>query len=440
MTDLIAARSQMAMSLAFHIIFASIGVAMPLMMAIAEWRWLRTNDAVSLALAKRWATATAILFAIGAVSGTVLSFELGLLWPGFMKWAGGIIGLLFALEGFAFFTESIFLGVYLYGWERVPRRAHFLAGLVVAASGVASAVFVVTANAWMNTPRGFELIDGRPMRIDPIAAMGNPAAFAESLHMVLAAFAATGFMVAGIHAFRLLRDRRDLFHQRALGIALLVGGIPAILQPLSGDLLTREVARDQPAKLAAFEAVFRTRQGAPFTLGGIPDSQSQSMRYAIEIPKGLSLLLHGDPLAPVTGLDAFPPDQRPPVGILHPAFQLMVAAGFAMMAVALWGAWQWWRDRSLAEATWLLRAIVLTCPLGFLAVEAGWVVTEVGRQPWIIYGVMRTSEALTPMPGLIVPLITFTVLYLFLAAMVVWLLIRHIAASPRFIHASRPGK
>src|SRR5207249_4402464 len=379
MTDLLAARSQMAMSLAFRIIFASIGMAMPFMMAVAEWRWLRGNDAVSLALAKRWAATTAILFAIGAVSGTVLSFELGLLWPGFMKWAGEIIGLLFALEGFAFFTESIFLGVYLYGWERVPRRAHFLAGLIVGASGVASAVFVVTANAWMNTPRGFELIDGRPMHIDPIAAMGNPAAFAESLHMVLGAFAATGFMVAGIHAFRLLRDRRDLFHQRALGIALLVGGIPAILQPLSGDLLTREVARDQPAKLAAFEAVFRTQQGAPLTLGGIADSQSESMRYAIEIPKGLSLLLHGDPQAPVTGLDAFPRDQRPPVGILHAAFQFMVAAGFAMMAVALWGAWRWWRDRSLADATWLLRAIVLSSPLGFLAVEAGWVVTEVGR-------------------------------------------------------------
>ena len=321
----------------------------------------------------------------------------------------------------------------------MPRRAHFLAGLVVAASGVASAVFVVTANAWMNAPRGFELIDGRPMHIDPIAAMGNPAAFAESLHMVLGAFAATGFMVAGIHAFRLLQDRRDLFYQRALGIALLVGGISAILQPLSGDLLTREVARDQPAKLAAFEAVFRTQQGAPFTLGGIPDSQSQSMRYAIEIPKGLSLLLHGDPLAPVTGLDAFPRDQRPPVGILHPAFQLMVAAGFAMMAVALWGAWQWWRNRSLAEATWLLRAIVLTSPLGFLAIEAGWVVTEVGRQPWIIYGVMRTSQALTPMPGLIVPLITFTVLYLFLAAMVVWLLVGHIAASPQ-LYSPPAGK
>jgi len=439
MTDLLAARSQMAMSLAFHIIFASIGMAMPFMMAVAEWRWLRGNDAVSLALAKRWAQGTAILFAIGAVSGTVLSFELGLLWPGFMNWAGGIIGLLFALEGFAFFTESIFLGVYLYGWERVPPRAHFLAGLVVAASGVASAVFVVMANAWMNTPRGFELIDGRPMHIDPIAAIGNPAAFVESLHMVLAAFAATGFAVAGIHAFLLLRDRGNLFHQRALGIALLVGGIPAILLPLSGDLLTREVARDQPAKLAAIEALFRTQQGAPFTIGGIPDSQRETMRYAIEIPKGLSLLLYDDARATVTGLDAFPRDQRPPVGILHPAFQLMVAAGFMMMAVALWTAWWWWRHRSLAEATWLLRAIVLTSPLGFLAIEAGWVVTEVGRQPWIIYGVMRTSQALTPMPGLIVPLITFTVLYLFLAAMVVWLLVGHIAASPQ-LYSSPAGK
>ncbi|HEY3197101.1 MAG TPA: cytochrome ubiquinol oxidase subunit I [Nitrospirales bacterium] len=440
MTDIIAARSQMAMSLGFHIIFAAIGIGMPLMMAIAEWHWLRTNDPVSLVLAKRWAKGAAILFAIGAVSGTVLSFELGLLWPTFMSWAGGSIGLLFALEGFAFFAEAIFLGVYIHGWDRVPPRAHFAAGCVVAVSGVASAIFVVTANAWMNTPRGFELVGGRMVHIDPIAAMANPAAFGESLHMVLAAFAATGFAVAGVHAFLLLGDRQNLFHQRALNIALLVGGIPAILQPLSGDLLTRNVARDQPAKLAAFEALFHTQAGAPLTLGGIPDEQLQSTPYALEIPKALSALLHYDRQAVVTGLDAIPRDQWPPVAIVHVAFDLMVAAGFVMMGIALWAAWRWWRQHSLKGDTWLLRTLVLTIPLGFLAIEAGWVVTEVGRQPWIIYGVLRTSDAVTPMPGLIVPLITFTLLYIFLAAVVVWLLMSHIAASPEFPQSGKKLK
>ncbi|MBD0306221.1 MAG: cytochrome ubiquinol oxidase subunit I [Nitrospiraceae bacterium] len=428
MADFLAARSQMAMSLAFHIIFAAVGMAMPLMMVVAEWRWLRTKQDVYLALAKRWAKGTAILFAVGAVSGTVLSFELGLLWPSFMAWSGSIIGLLFSLEGFAFFTEAIFLGIYLHGWHRISPWAHLGAGVVVAISGVASAIFVVIANAWMNTPAGFELVEGRPVHVDPIAAMWNPHGLGESVHMVLAAFSATGFAVAGIHAFLLLRDRTSNFHQRALGIALLIGGIPSLLQPLSGDLLAKAVARHQPAKLAAFEGLFRTQHGAPFRIGGVPDMEQRTMRWSIEIPSGLSLLLYHDPSASVTGLDAFPRDEWPPVGVVHPAFQIMVASGTAMAGVALWAGWQWWR-RTLFQSTWLLRAIVCVSPLGFLAIEAGWVVTEVGRQPWIIYGVMRTAHAVTPMPGLIVPLGFFTGLYILLSVVVAWLMVRHVAAT-----------
>ena len=289
MTDLIAARSQMAMSLGFHIIFAAIGIAMPLMMTIAEWRWLRTGDDICLALAKQWAKGTAILFAVGAVSGTVLSFELGLLWPAFMDWAGALIGPLFAIEGFAFFTEAIFLGLYLYGWKRLHPRIHLGTGIIVAVSGVASAIAVVIANAWMNTPTGFELVEGRPVHIDPMAVMRNPHAVGETIHMVLAAFAATGFAVAGIHAFLLLRDRASVLHRRALHIALVVGGVTAILQPVSGDLLSKAVAQHQPAKFAAFEALFQTEAGAPFRLGGLPDAARQEVRYAIEIPYGLSL-------------------------------------------------------------------------------------------------------------------------------------------------------
>jgi cytochrome d ubiquinol oxidase subunit I len=434
MSDLLAARSQMAMSLAFHIIFAVAGVATPLLMCIAEWRWLRTRDETYLTLAKRWAKGTAILFAVGAVSGTVLSFELGLLWPAFMRWAGAIIGMPFSLEGFAFFTEAIFLGIYLYGWERVSPRAHLAAGAIVALSGAASAIFVVIANAWMNTPAGFRLMDGKPpvvVDVDPIAAMMNPAALGQTIHMLLAAYAAVGFAVAGIHAFLLLRDRRNIFHRHALAITLAVGASGAILQPASGDLLGQMLARYQPVKLAAMEGQFKTEQGAPLRVGGMPDEESATTPHAIEIPYGLSLLAFHDPKAVVKGLEAFPRDVWPPVAIVHVAFQVMVAAGAAMALVALWGAYLAWRRKSLPDSRWFLRAVVAASPLGFAAIEAGWTVTEVGRQPWIIQGVMRTAQAVTPMTGLKIPFGAFTLIYIFLAAVVVWLLIRQVAESPR---------
>jgi cytochrome d ubiquinol oxidase subunit I len=436
MNDLLAARSQMAMSLAFHIIFAAIGIAMPLLMVIAEWKWLRTKDEVYLTLAKRWAKGTAILFAVGAVSGTVLSFELGLLWPTFMGQAGAIIGMPFSLEGFAFFTEAIFLGIYLYGWNRVPPRAHLLAGAMVAVSGALSGIFVVIANAWMNTPTGFRIVAGKPVDIDPVAAMMNPAAFAQTLHMTLAAYAATGFVVAGIHAFMLRRNPRNRFHKRALAIALMVGGVAAVLQPLSGDILAKMVAQNLPVKLASMEGQFETEKGAPLRIGGIPDENAGVTRYAIQIPHGLSILAYNDPNATVKGLNDFPATERPPVAIVHISFQIMVACGMAMMGIALWGAWRHWRARhkeseAWLDSKWFLRALILAAPLGFIAIEAGWVVTEVGRQPWIIYGVMRTAEAVTPVPGLVVPFITFTLLYIFLAAITVWLLLRQVAASPQ---------
>lgn len=434
MDDFLAARSQMAMSLAFHIIFAAIGIAMPLLMIVAEWKWLRSKDEIYLTLAQRWAKGTAILFAVGAVSGTVLSFELGLLWPGFMGYAGAIIGMPFSLEGFAFFTEAIFLGIYLYGWKRVPPRAHLFAGAMVAVSGALSGIFVVIANAWMNAPTGFRLQDGKPVDIDPIAAMLNPAALPQTLHMTLAAYAATGFVVAGIHAFMLMRERDNRFHKAALAIALAVGGVTAFLQPISGDLLAKTVAVTQPVKLAAFEGQFETERGAPLRIGGIPDESARTTRYAIEVPRALSILAYNDPNAVVKGLNDFPADQWPPVAIVHVAFQIMVACGVAMMAVALWAACRYWRGRrkqTWLDSKWFLRTLVTAAPLGFIAIETGWVVTEVGRQPWIIYGVMRTSEAVTPMPGLVVPFITFTVLYIFLAVVTVWLLLRQVAASPK---------
>jgi len=437
MSDLLAARSQMAVSLAFHIIFAVVGIAMPVLMVIAERRWQKTGDGIYLELAKRWSKGTAILFAVGAVSGTVLSFELVLLWPEFMKFAGGIIGMPFSLEGFAFFTEAIFLGIYLYGWDRISARAHIWSGVAVALSGTASGVFVVTANAWMNSPAGFDIIGGQVMNVDPIAAMLNPAAFQQTLHMTLAAFTATGFAVAGIHAFLLLFDPLNAFHRRALSIALLLGAPAAVLQPISGDFSARSVARDQPVKLAATEAHFETMAGAPLIVGGWPDADAGEVRYGIKIPYGLSLLAFHDPKAVVKGLKDFPRDEWPNVPIVHLAFQVMVALGTYLALVSLWAGWTAFRGRDVAGNRRLLQAIALGAPMGFIAIEAGWTVTEVGRQPWIIHGVLRTADAVTPMPGLIVPFLLFTLLYCFLGVIVVWLLYREIIRSPTSTEWSR---
>jgi cytochrome d ubiquinol oxidase subunit I len=437
MPDLLAARSQMAVSLAFHIIFAVVGIGMPVLMVIAERRWQKTGDPIHLDLAKRWSKGTAILFAVGAVSGTVLSFELGLLWPGFMKLAGGIIGMPFSLEGFAFFTEAIFLGIYLYGWDRISPRAHLWAGIAVAISGAASGIFVVTANSWMNSPAGFDLVGGRPVNIDPVAAMLNPMAFQQTLHMTLAAYAATGFAVGGIHAFLLLFDPANAFHRRALTAALALGAPAAVLQPISGDFSARSVAARQPIKLAAMESHFETMAGAPLTIGGFPDAESGKLRYAIKIPYGLSLLAFHDPHAVVRGLQEFPREDWPNVPIVHTAFQVMVALGTYLALVSLWVGWTWLRRKDVIGSRWRLRAIALAAPMGFLAIEAGWTVTEVGRQPWIIQGVLRTADAVTPMPGLVVPFLLFTLLYCFLGAIVAWLLYRQIIRSPKSSEWSR---
>ena len=424
MTDLDFARAQMGMSLAFHIIFAAAGIGMPVLMAIAEGLHLRRPNPVYLELAQRWARGTAILFAVGAVSGTVLSFELGLLWPRFMEHAGAIIGMPFSLEGFAFFTEAIFLGVFLYGWNRIPPVAHWLAGVVVALSGILSGIFVVTANAWMNTPAGFNFVNGEFRDINPIAAMLNPAALHEVLHMTLAAFVAIGFLVAGIHAFFLLRDRTNQFHLAAFRISAALGCISIPLQVLAGDFAARRVAQLQPAKLAAMEAHFETRAHAPLVIGGIVDEERRITKYAIEVPSGLSLLVSHRRNAVVPGLDRVPRENWPNVRVVHWSFDIMVGCGVLMLAVALWAAIQRFRKRAWADNKWLLRAFIVASPLGLIAIEAGWFVTEFGRQPWIVYGVMRTSEAVTPMPGLAVPFAVFTGVYLFLSVILVFLLKR----------------
>ena len=441
MSDLFAARAQMAVSLGFHIVFAAIGIGLPAMMVISEALWLRTRDEAYLRITKAWAKGAAIFFAVGAVSGTVLSFELGLLWPTFMEHAGPLIGMPFSLEGFAFFTEAIFLGIYLYGWNRVSPRAHWLAGVAVAVSGAASALFVMAVNGWMNAPTGFTLgPDGSFTDIDPVAAMLNPFWIPNTVHMLIAAYAATAFGAAGIHAYRLLREPASRFHRNALAISLVLGGAMALLQPLSGDVLARRLHTLQPAKLAAMEGQFETERCAGLRIGGIPDVERGETRFALEIPCGLSLLAAHDPQAEIVGLNDFPADERPNPVPVHIAFQIMVGIGTLLMLLGAWGAWLLWRRRRLSDQRLFLKLLVLAAPLGFVAIEAGWVVTEVGRQPWIIYGIMRVGDAVTPMPGLVVPFLGFTALYILLSVIVTYLMIRQVAAvsEPPAEHAPAP--
>ncbi|MCC5931967.1 MAG: cytochrome ubiquinol oxidase subunit I [Cyclobacteriaceae bacterium] len=430
MDDLLAARYQMALSLGFHIIFACIGMVMPFFMAVSHYKFLKTGNLQYKNLTVAWSRGVAILFATGAVSGTMLSFELGLLWPEFMKHAGPIFGMPFSLEGTAFFIEAIALGMFLYGWNKFNKWFHWVTGLIVGISGLASGILVVAANAWMNSPAGFDFINGEYLNIDPIKAMFNDAWFNQALHMTLAAFVATGFAVAGIHALLILKKQNTAFHLKAVKISLTFAAIAAILQPISGDLSAKDIAKRQPAKLAAMEAHFHTQEKAPLIIGGIPDEKNESVSFAIKIPGALSFLAHGDFNAEVTGLDKIPADERPPVSITHYAFQIMVGIGVFLMLTGIIFLTDLWKKSGILQRRWFLILLVISTPLGFIAVEAGWVVTEVGRQPWIIHGIMKTADALTPMPGITYSFIVFCAVYFSLSIMVFWLLYRQIKMIP----------
>jgi cytochrome d ubiquinol oxidase subunit I len=412
----------MAISLGFHILLAVTGMAMPLIMVIAEVLWLRTKEPVYLDLAKRWSKGAAILFAVGAVSGTALSFELGLLWPKFMAFSGPIIGLPLSMELYAFFLEAIALGIYLYGWDKVLPRTHVISGLGVFISGTASAVFIVTANAWMNVPVGFDVVAGVARNIHPWEAMWNPMAAPQTIHMVIAAFAAVGFIVSGIHANALLREPNSGFHRKGFAIALAVGGLGAFVQPISGDYCAKMVAHFQPVKLAALEGQWDTARGVGLRIGGIPNQRTETTPYAVEIPYMLSYLATGDPHAEIKGLKAFPASVRPPVTVTHLAFQTMVGLGMAMMGVAALAVLLCLLRHTSPWPRWFLMIVVGISPFGLIAIEAGWITTEVGRQPWIVNGIMRSSEAVTPIPSLVTPLIAFTILYALLGTVTLSLL------------------
>lgn len=420
--DLLAARTQMALSLGWHIVIACFGVGMPAITLLAEWRGHRTGDNHYRLLARRWARAMGVLFAVGAVSGTILSFEMGLLWPGLMGTFGEVIGLPFSLEGIAFFIEAIFLGIYLYAWDRLPPVRHMLSGVPIVLAGVASAFFVVTANAWMQQPTGYLLRDGRVVAVDPWAAMFNPATPPQTVHMILAAFMVAGFGMAGVYAVAMLRGRRDRYHRLGLLLPLTVAAVITPVQIGVGDWAAHFVADNQPVKLAAMEGVFETGRGVPLHLGGV--AVDGELRYALEIPYGLSLLAQWDPDGLVRGLNEVPPADRPPVNVVHWAFQVMVGAGFALLALSAWLAVSWWRRREPPGSAWFLRAAALAGPAAVLALEAGWIVTEVGRQPWIVFGVMRTAEAVNPAPGLVYGFALVSVVYLVLTVATVYVLRR----------------
>ena len=425
MENLEAARLQMAITLIFHIVFACIGMVMPFFMVISHYKWLKTRKEIYLKLTKAWQRGVAIFFVTGAVSGTALSFELGLLWPEFMKHAGPIIGMPFSLEGAAFFVEAIALGFYLYGWKKLPEKFHWFTGVIIGISGVMSGILVVAANGWMNSPSGFTYENGVFSDINPIEAMLNGAWFTQALHMTLAAFVATGFAVAGIHAYQVYKGRNVELHKKAFRIAIIFAAVAALLQPISGDISAKDVAERQPAKLAALEAHYETEKGAPLYIGGIVDEEKQEVTHKIEIPKALSFLAFGDFDAEVKGLNDFPEDEQPPVAIVHYAFQIMVGIGTLLAIVGLFYLLSLkWKKLQNHRKFWLL--FTLMAPLGYIALEAGWIVTEVGRQPWIIYQVMKTKDAVTPMPGIFYSLITYTGMYIVLTCVVSWLLARQI--------------
>ena len=421
-SNLGAARAQMGLSLGWHIVFACLGVGFPALILIAEWRGIH-GDADAMRLARTWAKVAGVLFAVGAVSGTILSFEMGLLWPRLMGEFGAVFGLPFALEGFAFFIEAIFLGIYLHAWDRLSPMRHLASGIPVAVAGVASAFFVVTANSWMNDPQGFTMVNGRVTDPQPLVAMFNKATPVETIHMILAAFMVTGFLVASVYAAARLRGRSDRYHRLGLMLPLIVATVITPAQIVVGDIAAREVADNQPIKLAAMEGIGATEVGAGEHIGGI--FLNGQLQFAIVLPHVLAFLAKGDPNATVAGLDSVPAADRPEaVTLIHLSFDTMVGIGFLLLGLGVWMLVRWIRRRGPPTSRWFLRAALVAGPGAVVAMECGWITTEVGRQPWIVYNVMRTSDAVNTAPGLYWGLVVLLIVYTGLTAVTLFVLSR----------------
>ena len=435
---LLEARQMQALSFAVHIPLVCFGVAFPAMLMFVEWLYLRTGDELYRVLAKRWTKVMVALFAVGVITGTILSFEMGLLWPNFMATFGSVFGLGFAVEGFSFFVEAIFIGIYVYGWDRLSPRAHFASGIPIVISGFTGSLMVISVNAWMNHPSGFRLSGGEAVDVDPVAALfGNSYLWHEVIHMYLAAYIVAGFLVAGAYAFGRLRGRWGRYERTALAIPLTVAALAAPVQVLVGDWNGREVADAQPTKLAAIEGLPDTTSGASLhLLGWYTDDQ---VKYGVAIPKLLSLLAFHDPNATVQGLDAVAENDRPPVNVVRVAFQTMVGIGTLLAMIGAVFLVVRVRRKRLPESTWFYRALVIAGPLSVVALICGWVTTEVGRQPWVVYDVMRTSEAVTGAGGIPVGYATLALVYLGVGMGVAWILHR-LARAPLELPVATPER
>jgi cytochrome bd ubiquinol oxidase subunit I len=424
-SNLVAARVQMGTSLVFHVVFSVLGVGLPLLLCIAEGLALWRKDGTWLALSRQWTKAFAVLFAIGAVSGAVVEFEITLLWSGLVRDAGAIIGLPFALEGFAFFLEGIFLGVYLFGSKRLSPVAHWFTSIPIVISGLASAWFITAANSWMNSPTGFQVINGKVTNIDPFAAILNPSTPYETTHMILACYVATGFGAAAVYAVGMLRGKRDEYHRRGLLLGMLVGGASIPFQIVAGDFNARSLEVVQPAKYAAMEGVIQSGYGKPLYIGGFVDPASGQVPYSIQIPHGESLISHFDLNSYTRGLDSFPANLQPPAAVIHLAFDGMVACAFFMFLVAIVFWFLYLRHKQVVpEKKWLLWGAFLTGPAAYVALELGWILTEEGRQPWISYGWLFVSHAVNPAQWMNLSLLVFVCIYLLLGStLIVFLLL-----------------
>jgi cytochrome d ubiquinol oxidase subunit I len=425
---LLQARQMQALSFAVHIPLVAFGISFPAMVLFVEWLYLRSGDPVYLTLARRWTRLMAALFAVGVITGTVLSFEMGVLWPNFTATFGGVFGLGFAIEGFSFFMEAIFIGIYVYGWGRLSPRAHLLTGIPIVITGFTGSLMVIAVNAWMNHPGGFHLQGGAVVDVDPVKALfGNTYLWHELIHMYIAGYIVTGFIMAGAYAFARLRGRWGRYERTALAIPLTIAALAAPVQVLVGDWAGREVATTQPTKLAAIEGLGTTTRGAPeHLLGWYTDGE---VKAGIPIPHGLSLLAFHSWNAKVRGLDAVSAVERPPVNVVRFAFQTMVGIGtlLAMLGVAYLVVRI--RRKRLPESRWFYRAVVVAGPLSAVALIAGWVTTEVGRQPWVVYRVMPTTDAVTGARGIPVGYGALAVTYVVVACGVAWVL-RRLARAP----------
>jgi cytochrome bd ubiquinol oxidase subunit I len=425
---LLEARQMQALSLGVHIPLVCFGISFPAMVLFVESLYLRTGDPVYKTLAKRWSKVMLILFAIGVVTGTILSFELGLLWPGFMEQWGEVFGFAFAIEGLAFFVEAIFIAVYVYGWDRLSPRAHFLSGIPIALAGVLGSTSVIAVNGWMNNPQGFDLSEtGEVTNVRPFEALFNPHLWHEEVHMYLAGFIVASALVAGVYAAAWLRGRRDRYHRAGLVVPLAVLSLAAPAQIVVGDWAARTVAEEQPTKLAAMEGLHETTKGAGLTVGGI--YLNGEVHGGVTIPRLLSVLSFHDPNATVQGLDEVPEEDQPPVAWVRNSFQVMVGIGTLLALLAVWFLWARWRRGALPRTPWFYRAVIVAGPASLVALIAGWFVTEIGRQPWIVYELMRVEDAVTGAEGIPIGYATLVVVYSGLIVIALYML-RRLARTP----------